>query len=78
MKENETVIKRTSQQVRRAIQGFWDGRDEMNLVEFPVALLAERAPTGVYTLEFSDIFSDWQQHRTIYRHLTIGCCPSKP
>ena len=75
MKENETVIKRTSQQVRRAIQGFWDGRDEMNLVEFPVALLAERAPTGVYTLEFSDIFSDWQQHRTIYRHLTIAATP---
>ena len=75
MKENITVIKRTSQQVRHAIHGFWDGRDEMNLVEFPVALLAERAPTGVYTLEFSDVFSDWQHQRTIHRHVTIAGTP---
>jgi Replication initiator protein A len=75
MKENITVIKRTNQQVRQAIHGFWDGRDEMNLVEFPVALLAERAPTGVYTLEFSDVFSDWQHHRTIQRHVTIAGTP---
>ena len=43
------VITRTSREIREAIKGFWDGRDEMNLVEFPVALLAERAPKGIYT-----------------------------
>jgi hypothetical protein len=30
------------------------GRDEMNLAEFPITLLADRAPEGVKTLVFED------------------------
>jgi Replication initiator protein A len=30
------------------------GRDEMNLAEFPIALLADRVPKGQKTLEFED------------------------
>src|SRR5436305_14095135 len=30
------------------------GRDEMNLAEFPIALLADRAPRGQKTLYFED------------------------
>ena len=31
------------------------GGDEMNLAEFPFALLADRQPAGVDTVEFSDV-----------------------
>jgi hypothetical protein len=33
-------------------RGKGTGRDEMNLCEFPIALLAERVPKGMQTLEF--------------------------
>src|SRR4051794_10522543 len=31
-----------------------DGRDEMNLAEYPIALLADRAPKDVKTLVYKD------------------------
>ena len=30
------------------------GRDELNLAEFPIALLAERVPPGLKTITFED------------------------
>lgn len=48
------AIRRNSKQVGQNIADFTNGRDEMNLVEFPLALLSERAPAGLLTLEVSD------------------------
>jgi hypothetical protein len=69
-----TVI-RSSREIREAIKGFWDGRDEMNLVEFPVALLAERAPKGVYTLKFQDEIHDKTTNQIIQRKVTVAATP---
>ncbi|NLE61991.1 MAG: hypothetical protein GX616_26850, partial [Planctomycetes bacterium] len=48
------------------------GRDEMNLAEFPLATLADRAPQGCKTLVFEDCIWDrgHAQHRV--RRLTIS------
>ena len=48
------AIERSRKQVGQLLGHFANGRDEMNLVEFPLALLSERAPRGVLTLECSD------------------------
>lgn len=69
------TITRTSREIREAINGFWDGRDEMNLVEFPVALLAERAPKGVYTLKFQDEIRDKSSNQIIQRKVTVAATP---
>ena len=47
-------MQRNGRQVSQLLGEFANGRDEMNLVEFPLALLSERAPEGVLTLECSD------------------------
>ncbi len=48
------AIQRSKRQVGEGIGEVTNGRDEMNLVEFPLALLSERAPEGLLTLEVSD------------------------
>jgi hypothetical protein len=48
------AIQRSKKQVGQGIGEVTNGRDEMNLVEFPLALLSERAPEGLRTLEVSD------------------------
>jgi hypothetical protein len=48
-----------------------DGRDELNLAEFPIALLAERVPDGQKTLEFQDTIRDQKTGDTVTRKLTI-------
>jgi hypothetical protein len=48
-----------------------DGRDEMNMAEFPIALLSDRVPEGTNTLEFHDTIRDKQSGKTITRKLTI-------
>lgn len=52
------LIQRSSREVSAAIGCMRAGRDEMNLVEFPLALLSDRARKGQTTLEFSDEISD--------------------
>ena len=52
--ETVEATERSRKQVGQLLGDFANGRDEMNLVEFPLALLSERAPEGVLTLECSD------------------------
>ncbi|QDV39077.1 replication initiator protein A [Tautonia plasticadhaerens] len=47
------------------------GRDEMNLAEFPIALLCDRAPRGQCEIEFHDSIFDAQSGREVVRSLTI-------
>jgi hypothetical protein len=48
-----------------------DGRDELNLAEFPIALLAERVPDGQKTLEFQDTIRDQKTREIVTRRLTV-------
>jgi hypothetical protein len=47
------------------------GKDELNLAEFPIALLSEKSPAGVRTLEFQDQIFDTGKKRIVKRKLTI-------
>jgi hypothetical protein len=47
------------------------GKDEMNLAEFPIALLSQRAPRGQKTIEFEDRFYDDGAGKVITRRVTI-------
>ena len=47
------------------------GRDELNLAEFPITLLADRVPNGCKTLEFEDSVFDSQANALVTRRLTI-------
>ena len=70
------MVLRTRKQVRHAIDTYWDGRDEMNLAEFPVALLSQRAPQGIYTLKFQDEIHDRVKKRKVQRRVTVAGSPS--
>ena len=48
------------------------GRDELNLAEFPIAAVASRLPKGQKTLTFEDRIWDSSQNRTVLRRLTIS------
>jgi len=48
------------------------GRDEMNLAEFPVAVLADRAPAGLKSLVFEDQVWDQGQNRPVTRRVTVA------
>ena len=48
-----------------------DGRDEMNLAEFPLCALSHRLPSGVKTLHFEDQIWDQSRNEHITRHLTV-------
>lgn len=50
------------------------GRDEMNLAEFPLALLANRAPRACKMLTFEDRIWDKGHKRYVERKLTISGC----
>jgi hypothetical protein len=47
------------------------GKDEMNLAEFPIALLADRVPKGQTSIEFQDRIFDEKSGKTIVRKVTI-------
>jgi hypothetical protein len=47
------------------------GRDEMNIAEFPITLLCDRAPRGQNEIEFHDKINDPQNGRELVRTLTI-------
>lgn len=47
------------------------GKDELNLAEFPIALLTEKAPHGVKTLVFKDQIFDQGKRKLLNRKLTI-------
>ncbi len=48
------------------------GRDAMNLVEFPLALLADRAPKGCKSLVFEDRIQDRVAGGYVIRRLTVS------
>src|SRR5688572_23556302 len=48
------------------------GRDEMNLAEFPLGTLSDRAPAGEKTLEFEDRIFDESKNDWVTRRLTIS------
>jgi Replication initiator protein A len=48
-----------------------DGRDELNLAEFPIALLTDRAAEGQNTLKFQDTVHDASTGKSVTRKLTI-------
>jgi hypothetical protein len=48
-----------------------EARDELNLAEFPIALLADRPPKGTKTVEFQDRIYDRGAGKEIARKLTI-------
>src|SRR3954451_13184558 len=47
------------------------GRDEMNFAEFPLALLTDRAPSDLKTLEAEDRIYDERKGQFVHRKLTI-------
>lgn len=47
------------------------GRDEMNIAEFPISLLCDRAPKGQNEIEFKDKIFDPQTGHELIRNLTI-------
>src|SRR3954471_19290365 len=47
------------------------GRDEMNFAEFPLALLTDRAPSDLKTLEAEDQIYDERKGQLVSRKLTI-------
>ena len=49
----------------------FSSRDELNLAEFPIALLTERVPSGQKTLEFQDEIYDQKRKQLVARKLTI-------
>ena len=48
------------------------GRDEMNLAEFPLAMLGDQVPQGCKTLVFEDRIWDRGQKEHVVRRLTIS------
>src|SRR4051794_15379054 len=48
-----------------------NGRDEMNLAEFPIALLTDRVPKGLKTIESRDEFFDERTRKVIVRKRVI-------
>ncbi|CAN5905813.1 hypothetical protein BH23PLA1_BH23PLA1_31640 [soil metagenome] len=47
------------------------GRDELNLAEFPITLLADRVPSGCKTLVFEDSVHDLQTGERVPRRVTV-------
>ena len=47
------------------------GKDEMNLAEFPIAVVAQAAKPGQLTLHFSDTIRDNASGKTIQRKVTV-------
>ena len=50
------------------------GRDEMNLADFPLTMLASRPPKGVTSLVFEDEVGDKHGRARIKRRLTVSPC----
>lgn len=48
------------------------GKDEMNLAEFPITLLTDRAPKGKQVIQFQDTIFDEKCGKRITRKLTIS------
>jgi hypothetical protein len=58
-------------EAKREIPVFTDGRDELNLAEFPLASLSTRGAPDQKTLEFQDTIYDAHSRQLVERKLTI-------
>jgi hypothetical protein len=58
--------------ILEAVLQLDDGRDELNLAEFPLAAIADRVPDGQKTLVFEDEIFDSGKAAVITRRLTIS------
>lgn len=66
------TLERTGKRRRVLEEPERDGRDEMNLAEFPIASLADRMPKDVKTLVFEDEMEDPVTREPVVRRLTIS------
>ncbi len=57
---------------RITLETFADGRDEMNLAEFPLAAIGDRFLDGTKTVVFSDTVWDREKREHLPRQLTIS------
>jgi len=53
------------------LESFEKGKDELNLAEFPIAVVAESAQPGQLTLEFSDTINDRSTGAAVERRVTV-------
>jgi hypothetical protein len=67
MKSSSKQITTDPAPVTAALQGH----DELNFAEFPLVLLAKRAPTGLYSIEYQDDYTDGKG-KLITRKVTIS------
>lgn len=56
----------------RRLEGFTDGRDELNLAEFPLAAVCDRFLDGEKTVVFEDTVWDEEKRKRLPRKLTIS------
>ena len=62
----------TERQTNDRLEDFGDGRDEMNLAEFPLSAVADRFLDGRKTLVFADQVWDRDQREFVQRELAIS------
>lgn len=62
---------RTAGEIRKTVNASHHGRDEMNLIEFPFAGLADRVPRGVNMLEYDVEAWDSIHKRPVRRKTTV-------
>jgi hypothetical protein len=67
----EIVGKRKCIELESMRAGNGDGRDELNLAEFPLCALAHRLPAALKTLRFEDRIWDKSRGEHITRQLTV-------
>jgi|GEM_PF-6085595 len=53
------------------IESYRDGKDEMNIVEFPVAVIARAAQPGQLTISFGDTIRDQSTGKLMDRKVTV-------
>ena len=64
------------EEMERAPVRMGDGRDELNLAEFPLCAMSDRLPSDQKTMHFEDRIWDNNRGETITRHLTITGSPA--
>lgn len=66
---NETLVVAEDDASQASKEAF--SRDELNLAEFPIALLTDRVPNGLKTIEFQDEIFDQKRGQVVVRKLTV-------
>lgn len=53
------------------VESFVKGKDELNLIEFPIAVVSDSAKAGQLSLKFSDTISDSSTGKQVDRSVTV-------